>query len=408
MKNLFFAGTFLLACTFSFAQYSIVQKANIPSTYRHHASGFAINGMGYLGQGEDNFGNLLNDWWMYNPGTDTWTQKNNTLMSARSYCGSFSIGNKGYITCGNTATSYLNSLWEYDPAADSWTQKTSFPGAARRHPCMAVVNGEAYVGCGDGSTGNYNDFYKYNPATNAWTAIPVFIGTRRHHPVAVSMNGKLYVGTGHDLNNVKCKDFYVFNPGTNSWSQIADIPGIGRIAPFGLVLNNNMVVGWGADEGTTNYNDYFRYNISNNTWTSYTYTANVCLFASVFFEINGKGYVGSGTYAGNCQNEFYEFTDPATDVNAIENDFADVSVFPNPSDGEFTVCGLSSAVELSVYDVLGKKVYQSFVNNHLSLGNSPMTTAPMTIDLSSQPSGVYFYKVIDGSSVIANGKLVVR
>jgi N-acetylneuraminic acid mutarotase len=404
MKNLFSTGFFLSLFVFSNAQYSIVQKASVPGTYRHHAAGFAINGMGYLGTGEDDLGNQLNDWWMYNPSSDTWTQKNNITMAARSYCGSFSIGSKGYITCGNTASSYLSSLWEYDPTTDAWTQKTSYPGSARRHPCMAVLNGEAYVGCGDGSTGDFNDFYKYNPSSNAWTAVPTFIGTARHHPVAVALNGKLYVGTGHTSStNTKGKDFYVFDPNTSSWTQIANIPGIGRIAPFGFVLNGSMVVGWGADEGTTNYNDYFRYNESSNTWTTYTYTTNVCEFASVFFVINGKGYVGSGTYAGNCVNEFYEFTDlSGTAVNESANTSAEVSVYPNPVKESATVVvnGIdlhNSHNEFQLYDASGNKVR-----------SQKISSSQINFERGDLSSGIYFYKVGETSSVLASGKLVIE
>lgn len=402
MKNLFMALLMLGGFEPSHAQYSILLKADVPGTYRHHASGFSIDGKGYLGIGEDNLGNLLTDWWMYDPATDAWTQKNNFPASGRSYCASFSINGKGYIACGNTASVYLKELWEYDPALDSWTQKTDFPGAARRHPCMAVLNGEAYVGCGDGNTGNYNDFYKYNPGTNAWSSVPPFIGTKRHHPVAVALNGKLYVGTGHDLNNVKCKDFFVYDPATDLWSQIADIPGIGRIAPFGLVLNNKMVVGWGADEGATNYNDYFSYDETANTWTSYNFNLGVTLFASVFFEIDGNGYAGSGTYSGYCVNEFYQITDVNSSVSSIENNQDAVILFPNPMKESATieVTGNQSPVsgdEFILYDVFGREIYRL-----------PFTGHRLVIERGNLTGGIYFYKVTDGAAHFASGKLVVQ
>lgn len=71
MKNTFLTGYFAVLCLFAGAQYSIVQKADVPGVFRHHASGFSINGMGYWGMGRTDGGTNLTDWYMYNPGTDT-------------------------------------------------------------------------------------------------------------------------------------------------------------------------------------------------------------------------------------------------------------------------------------------------------------------------------------------------
>ena len=199
------------------------------------------------------------------------------------------------------------------------------------------------------------------------------------------------------------KDFYVFDPGTNAWTQIASIPGIGRIAPFGLVLNGNMVVGWGADEGSTNYNDYFRYNASANTWTSYSYTTNPCLFASVFFEINGKGYVGSGTYQGTCVNDFYEFTDiSGTGIDNVQNSSAHVLIFPNPikESATISISGIdfqNSKAEIQFFDETGKIVWSEKISSSI-----------ITFERGGLPTGIYFYKAMDGNVQVASGQLVMQ
>ena len=92
MKNIIYTGFLIFSSLLSNAQYNIVQKANVPSSFRHHASGFSINGKGYLGMGITSSGTNLADWWMYDPIADTWTQKSNFPGTGRSYCASFSIG----------------------------------------------------------------------------------------------------------------------------------------------------------------------------------------------------------------------------------------------------------------------------------------------------------------------------
>ena len=44
---------------------------------RYGAVGFSIGSKGFIGTGVDFFGNYYNDFWEYNPATNTWTQKAN-------------------------------------------------------------------------------------------------------------------------------------------------------------------------------------------------------------------------------------------------------------------------------------------------------------------------------------------
>ena len=70
-----------------------------------------------------------------------------------------------------------------------------------------------------------------------------------------------------------------------------------------------------------------------------------------------------------------------TGVNEVNSD-ADVSVFPNPSHGEFTVYGLQFATyNLEVYNIVGELVVEKTVNHKQE-----------TINL-NQPNGIYFVKV---------------
>ncbi|MBI3502837.1 MAG: T9SS type A sorting domain-containing protein, partial [Bacteroidetes bacterium] len=55
-------------------------------------------------------------------------------------------------------------------------------------------------------------------------------------------------------------------------------------------------------------------------------------------------------------------------------------LYPNPTSGVFTVSGLRSAVSgLEIYNMYGERVYQTAVNSK-----------QQTVNLSSQPQGIYF------------------
>lgn len=73
------------------------------------------------------------------------------------------------------------------------------------------------------------------------------------------------------------------------------------------------------------------------------------------------------------------------------------SVSPNPSNGEFTVNGLRSAAELSIYDVLGNKIKSSVL--------SPQSSV---VTLSATPKGIYFIKVKDEKGNFGVRKVVLE
>jgi uncharacterized repeat protein (TIGR03803 family) len=85
-----------------------------------------------------------------------------------------------------------------------------------------------------------------------------------------------------------------------------------------------------------------------------------------------------------------------------------INLYPNPSDGQFTI--QSSAVNgnpdsyresVEVYNVLGEQVYS---NSYQPLANSQQR-----IDLSSEPNGIYLYRVIgESGELLGEGKLVIQ
>jgi len=92
---------------------------------------------------------------------------------------------------------------------------------------------------------------------------------------------------------------------------------------------------------------------------------------------------------------------PWQDCTGIKvNTLADnISVYPNPAFSVIQVTGNQlTVIGIEIYDMLGEKVYQSLVNGHSLSGVSPMTNAlmtnaPMTINVSSFPSGMYFAEI---------------
>src|SRR5438876_119434 len=125
-----------------------VQKANFGGAARWGVVGFNIGTKGYIGTGYD--GSIFyNDFWEWDQATNTWSQKTNFGGIARDGSVGFSIGTKGYIGIGN----YYNGtfvrcidFWEYDQGSNTWTQKANFGGTARLEATGFSIGTKGYIG----------------------------------------------------------------------------------------------------------------------------------------------------------------------------------------------------------------------------------------------------------------------
>lgn len=87
-----------------------------------------------------------------------------------------------------------------------------------------------------------------------------------------------------------------------------------------------------------------------------------------------------------------------TGIEEIPEPFS-VTLFPNPSDGRFTVKTENTKVSLiEIYNLPGEKVYVSI---NLNLQTSTK------IDLTSQPKGIYFAKINDRDKIYTQ-KIVIK
>jgi N-acetylneuraminic acid mutarotase len=198
------------------------RKADFGGCARYAAVGFSIGSKGYIGTGLDSNFNETSDFWEYDPTTDNWTKKADFPGLARGGAVGFSIGSKGYIGTGVNGpnapnTTEFKDFWEYDSGNDSWTQKADFAGTERDCAIGLSINSKGYIGTGFNSTsGNaYNDFWEYDTVNNNWIQKANFIGNPRYGAVSFSIGSKGYLGTGSgdgiaDTNVYE--NFYEYSP----------------------------------------------------------------------------------------------------------------------------------------------------------------------------------------------------
>lgn len=240
------------------------QKANFPVGGRFAGTAFSIGDRGYAGIGDYGGGSPSSDFWEYNPQSNTWSQKANYPGVGKIGAVGFSIGNKGYIATGSPSSAIgneTNDFWEYDPATDSWEQKPFFPGISRDRAVGFSINQKGYVGTGyyyDGAPHTLNDFWEYDPSTEIWTQKADLPAQERSNAIGFSLGDYGFLGIGSQ-NQI---DFWSYEPATDTWTQMAFFPGQARLGSLGLAIGNKGFVGLGyyVNGSTPIYlNDFWQY-----------------------------------------------------------------------------------------------------------------------------------------------------
>ena len=200
---------------------------------------------------------------------------------ARNGAVGFAIGGKGYVGLGFDGTDCLNDFWCYDPETNSWSQAPSYPGDAVRNAFSFVIDNVAYVGGGEDADNNIiGDFYRFDG--KVWEPLQN-IGVPRSQASAFVCNGKGYVYGG--TNGGKVVAFECYNPEAADWEQLHHLKDAteetfddqyGQLAGYGataFVLNDNTAdcrayVTTGGPNGNGQLT--WEYNPFNDTWIQKT------------------------------------------------------------------------------------------------------------------------------------------
>jgi photosystem II stability/assembly factor-like uncharacterized protein len=112
-------------------------------------------------------------------------------------------------------------------------------------------------------------------------------------------------------------------------------------------------------------------------------------------------FVLYGDFGNNIYLDDINIFDATTGLHNLTNESA-ISVFPNPTNGEVTFnfgYQHNDNVNIEIYDVIGNKVAE--LNSQ-----KPVKGNSIVMDLHNQPSGMYFYRVMDAGNKIKEGKLI--
>lgn len=377
--------------------YAWSQRTSVPAIGRHRGTACAVAMRGYVGMGHINAITdiIYDDWWEYDPSSNSWTQKASFPPGPRMHPTSFSIGNYAYVGTGRDAA-YVerNDLWRYDPGTNSWAPMASMPSAGRRGAVAFSVGGMGYIG-----TGTYtSDFWKYNPITNSWSGIPPYPGGGRISSVAFAIGDKGYVGTGD--NGGPTGDFYEYDPATNMWTPKAMLTGLPRMEAAAFELNGKGYIGTGCDyQSGNNYQDFWCYDPSSNTWGQVVDFSGVARRYMNAFTIGSRAYACFGT-SGTNYNDLWEYGNFSSVEEHTQT--VEVKTFPNPFSDRitFSIPGNVSIenATLVLYDISGKMVREV----------KAISEREFILKKEDLQNGIYFYELLLNPTTRATGKFIAQ
>ncbi len=401
-------GVLMLASLSAFCNvtYYWQQMANFEGVARHRASAFSIGNKGYIGLGHINSVTniLFEDFWEYDPASNTWTQKANFGGGLRYHAISFTVGNKAYVGTGRDAGNvYSNDIWEYDPTTNIWTQKTPCPGVTRRGGVGFTIGDKGYYSCGQTTGGSTNDLWEYTPATDSWASKAPIPTGGRISAVGFAIGNKGYIGTGSVSGLGSSTDFWEYDPTSNAWTQKAAVGTINRQEATGFALNGHGFIGTGDNFSSgTNYGDFYEFDPATNVWTQIDDFAGLKRRYMVSFTIGDKAYSGTGTNGTNFA-DFWVYQQTLGTEGETANALG-VNVYPNPISDYANVtiqapnAGDLDGLQFKLYDLQGKLVRTLTPEN-------PNFFQIYKEDLSA---GTYVFRIETASNQVQSGQVIIR
>jgi N-acetylneuraminic acid mutarotase len=191
------------------------QKASLPSKAADACVSFVVNNEIYVGAGFDGLG-FTNECWKYNTLNNEWIRLKDFSGTHRAVA--IACGDSAHIYFGTGyKTMSLNDWWEYEPTSDSWTQKKSMPDNGRGNAVAFTLNNRYFVSTGQHFGGDLtgghlkSDIMEYNPKANVWYNRGSIPTSGRENAIIFTINGKGYIGIGEN-KSLALKDMWCFQP----------------------------------------------------------------------------------------------------------------------------------------------------------------------------------------------------
>jgi len=403
--RIFIVATFFLFASNADANWVWTKMNKLFQHKRDKACAFVLQGKGFVFGGSDSLNHTLNDLWMFDPTSNTWTQKASldTLQKRRNAF-AFSLGDSVGIVAGGASDStnfyILSSVYGYNYAANAWSTKTSMPANVLRATAVSC-NGKGYVIGGSDGFNPMSAIYEYDGNLNLWNVktsmVPQPPGSSggRDFPASFVVENKIYFGTGKD-DSYYDNHFWVYDPVTDSWQQKADFLGGRRMGCVAFALGNTGVIGLGTDGG--NKIDLYGYDATNDVWNFLAnYPNSSGLKNACAFVINGDAYIATGN-SGKVSDVCYKLS-LSNGIATMSDAKNIVQIFPQPAH-QSVIFKTDKSVEngmITIFSADGKLIAQQAFHS-----------TQTKFETKTWQPDFYFYQISKDEKIIAFGKILVQ
>lgn len=384
MKNITLITLFILFGVTTYAA-EWEQRASFGGNGRHRGTAISIGTKGYMGLGHYN-GNginyIMNDWWEFDPATNSWTQK-------MDYPAGNNVGDYGVISFGMAEVGYVGSgqifgtqFFKFDPTTNQWTQMAS-PSISHSNSQCFVIDNKAYCMNAGGDA-----MYSYNTDLDSWSVEAIRPFLLNYWNSCFTVDGIGYVKTGQSLWQYKAT--------TQQWLQRAPFPGLATGGSVSFVQNGKAYILTGyAGALSQVQSEVWEYDPLTNLWTQFADFPGTSRRFAASFSIGDKCYIGTGTNGTNF-NDFWEFDAFASLENNQE--LGIFLAFPNPATNKLIIQAEKlNGFKVDITDPTGKIVRTESTYN-----------SEITIDRGDLVNGFYYYTVSKNGTPIYTDKFILE
>jgi N-acetylneuraminic acid mutarotase len=330
----------------------------------------------------------------FDPATNTWSKKA-PIPFGQYWSTAETINDKIYVCGGGSPYPGSKYLQIYDPKTNNWSQGAELL-TGRMYHSSGVANGKIYLVGGQNGDGTSEWYFEeYDPMSNSWASKGNIPHNNAWYSGVVGMDKKLYrIGGGRSTVPMNYVD--VYDTETEKWTIEDPFP-IGIHGPAALALDGKVYV-LGGYNGTETLDSIYTYSPSSKIWNQSVISLPEPMSYCKAVVLGNYIYAYKKSEDGQY-GHLWRFKFGTSGVKDIDEN-SDINLFPNPSNGEFTINIKDKAVhnvDLEIYSSIGVSVYSS---------KNESVNGTISINLTQQPQGLYFIKIIADSKTIFKSVII--
>lgn len=398
MRNLLFVLVTLLHT--ASAQEAWMSHADFPGIGRDDATAAVSSGRVFFGTGFGTGFIYLNDWWEYNPQTDSWTSRTALPDEPRQYAACTSDEDAVYLFGGLTPSGCTDEIWKYTVLNDSWELLTNFPNGGRQAPVLVKYGYYLYAGLGRCSGVYYSDWLRFDLRSLTWEALTSFPGEPRFDPIFGNVNHEVFLSGGLG-DGIGFSDTYVYRYHYDDWIQKDDFTGCSRMYTAHATTDNKIYF---VNGGDANY-DFcheaysFETGVFGEEWNSWTIlpTDKVKRGGSSFIYDDRFYYICGIDSSYNRLNNVQSVR-----ISTNENDQIEMNVYPNPAIDFLTVefsSPIDSKNQIDIFDLSGRILVSKKYHDESS---------SIVLNLLTLRAGIYFLILRNSDGQILEQTKIVK